>query len=304
MFFSKDYKNDDGIFVLDQFDKTTKEVASFYQNNPFPNYDRTDDKFSINKKGANNILAKKVKELVGLNKNILEVGSGTCQLSNFFAIGTNNTVFALDPTIESLKVGKKFAQENLIRNVHFVNGSIFDEVFNREIFDLVWCSGVLHHTKDPYTGFQNCVNYLKKDGFIVIGLYNRYGRLRTYIRKIIYKLFGKKVIMKIDPILRKFKDSPEAVESWILDQYTHPVESTHTIEEVLDWFDKNNIKVVSTMPNITDLNIAELEKLHSLPTQPKVNISNTEILLTQLNMIFNSYGSDGGLYVLVGKKRG
>ena len=31
-------------------------------------------------------MEKKVKELIGLNKTILEVGSGTCQLSNFFAI--------------------------------------------------------------------------------------------------------------------------------------------------------------------------------------------------------------------------
>ena len=59
--------------------------------------------------------------------------------------------------------------------------------------------------KDPYGAFKISIKYLKKNGYILVGLYNKIGRIRTHIRKYIYRLFGKKIILKIDPILRKKK---------------------------------------------------------------------------------------------------
>ena len=41
-----------------------------------------------------NYLAREFKKYVGFGKKILEVGCGTGQLSLYFAIGTNNRVFA------------------------------------------------------------------------------------------------------------------------------------------------------------------------------------------------------------------
>ena len=75
-----------------------------------------------------NLLAAVMKDFIGFNKNILEVGSGTCQVSNFFAIGTNNNVFALDPTIQSLKASD-FAKNNNIKNIKFINSDIFEDNF-------------------------------------------------------------------------------------------------------------------------------------------------------------------------------
>ena len=118
-----------------------------------------------------------------------------------------------------------------------MEGDIFDEIFYEEVFDFVICNGVLHHTKDPYGGFLNIIKSLKKEGYILVGLYNKIGRIRTKIRKYIYKLLGKKVIMILDPVLRKTdKDSHDKINAWIKDQYQHPVESTHTFDEILKWF--------------------------------------------------------------------
>jgi 2-polyprenyl-3-methyl-5-hydroxy-6-metoxy-1,4-benzoquinol methylase len=302
MFTSK-FKIKDGIYQFGKFTKKTKSVTDFYKDHPFPNYNDNDDKFTINSKGKKNILAFEMKELIGFNKNILEVGSGTCQLSNFFAIGTNNNVYALDPTIESLQAGKKFAKKNNVKNIKFINSDIFEENFQNSFFDFVWCNGVLHHTEDPYQGFVKCVNLLKKDGYIVIGLYNKLGRIRTYFRKFIYKFLGLKILKFFDPILRnQMKNSPQSIDAWVKDQYCHPLESGHTIDEVLDWFSKNNIKVISSIPNITNVEVNELRF-----SQNKINTSTIvknkyERIFEQIFMIFNSYGDDGGLFVLVGKK--
>ena len=104
----------------------------------------------ILQKGDKNILAKQFKKFIGFNKKVLEVGCGTGQLSNYFAIGTNNEIVAIDPTKESLNLAKKFANKNNIKNLKFVNSDIFDDVLSNDYFDFIWCNGVLHHTKNPY----------------------------------------------------------------------------------------------------------------------------------------------------------
>ena len=63
----------------------------------------------------------------------------------------------------------------------------------------------MHHTKDPYGAFKILIRSLKTEGYVLVGLYNRFGRLRTIIRKYIFKIFGRKFIEKIDPTLRNLK---------------------------------------------------------------------------------------------------
>ena len=53
-------------------------------------------------------------------------------------------------------------KKNNIKNINFVVGDIFDDIFKDEFFDIVLCNGVLHHTKDAYKGFQECAKWLKK----------------------------------------------------------------------------------------------------------------------------------------------
>ena len=88
-------------------------------------------------------------------------------------------------------------------NVNFVRADIFDDVFKPKSMGVVWCSGVLHHTKDPKKGFDLILKYVKKNGTIMAGLYNKYGRLRTYVRRYFFSIFGEKFLKLFDPVLRK-----------------------------------------------------------------------------------------------------
>ena len=84
-------------------------------------------------------------------------------------------------------------------------------------FDFILCNGVLHHTANPYKAFCSIVPYLKKNGYILIGLYNKIGRTRTNFRRYIYKIFGEKITMYLDPILRKIdKNSKDKIEAYSL----------------------------------------------------------------------------------------
>ena len=297
--FKKKYLAEDNLVKIVINDKTVEKVIDFYTESPFPNYEESDDKSSINYKGEKNYLAREFKKFIGFNKNILEVGCGTGQLSLYFAIGNNNRVYALDPTLASINLGRNFSKKNKIQNIKFINADIFDDIFHEKTFDFIWTNGVLHHTKNPNLAFDVISKYLKKNGYILVGLYNKYGRLRTVLRQYLYKLFGKKIVMILDPTLRNIKKgNTQQIKSWIKDQYEHPVESLHTIDEVIVWFDKNDIEFISSIPSCDFKNNQNIDIF-------KKSSKGTFLsrLFSQISMLFNNLGADGGLFIVVGKKK-
>lgn len=297
--FKKDFILDDNLIKFKIEDKVVKTVINFYNEAPFANYEDDDDKSSIIFKGDRNYLAKKFKNFIGFNKNVLEVGCGTGQLSLYFSIGTNNRIFALDSTLESIKLGIEFSKKNKIENIKFVNADIFDDVFKEDSFDFIWTNGVLHHTKNPKLAFDIVSKYLKKNGYILVGLYNKYGRARTIVRRFLFKLFGKPIVMLMDPTLRNIKKNNELqIKSWIRDQYEHPVESLHTLDEVLEWFNSNNIEFINSIPRC---NIKEKENSNLFEKVSKGTFLSR--FFSQISMLFNNLGSDGGLFIVVGKKK-
>ena len=298
--FKKKYIIKENFIQFNIDDSTVEKVIDFYSESPFPNYEKNDDKSSINFKGDKNYLSREFKRFIGFNKDVLEVGCGTGQLSLYFGIGTNNRVFALDPTINSINLGNEFSKKNKINNVKFVNADIFDDVFNNKSFDFIWTNGVLHHTKNPSLAFDLISKYLKNNGYILLGLYNKYGRLRTLFRRILYKIFGSTLIKLLDPTLRNIKKgNDQQIKAWIRDQYEHPVESLHTLDEVLKWFKKNNIEFINSVPSC---NLIYNKNLNLFEKTSKGNFFSR--LYSQISMLFNNLGADGGLFIVIGKKIG
>lgn len=72
-----------------------------------------------------------------------------------------------------------FAARNIgapCSGVEFVQADIFNLPFKREIFDVVFSIGVLHHTPDPAKAFESLVPFLRDGGRITAGLYtNNWG---------------------------------------------------------------------------------------------------------------------------------
>ena len=296
-FLKKKFIDKDGILTFEIKDKKTKKVTEIYHEKPFPNYKDDDNKSTILNKGDKNFLANQFKKFIGYKKNVLEVGCGTGQLSNYFALGTSNNIVGLDPTKASLNLAKEFSDKNKISNIKFVNADILDDVLNEEVFHFIWTNGVLHHTKDPYGAFKILIKSLKKEGYVLVGLYNRLGRIRTIIRRYIFKIFGRKIIEKIDPTLRNLKFDENEKIAWIRDQYIHPLESLHTIDEVLKWFKIHNIEFISSIPS------SDYDYDYDNVFEKKSTGTFISRFLNQFLMIFNSFGSDGGLFVLIGKKK-
>lgn len=294
--------NHDNIIQVGTKIEITELVENFYTKNPFPNYDDFETIRDLIHKVETNEFTLNFKKFCGLGKKIIEVGSGTSQLSIALASGTNNEVIAFDPTLESLRLGMSFAKKNNVNNCTFVNGDIFADPFIPEYFDIVWCSGVLHHTKSAKEGFNIIVNWVKIDGYVVIGLYNRYGRMRTVFRQILFKLLGKGkfarlIVSFLDPILRKNISNQKKL-AWFQDQYEHPVETLHTLDDVIEWFEDNNVEFISSIPSA---NMENGDYKDMFKAQTRGTLSTR--IFSQISMLFSPLGSEGGLFIVIGKKK-
>ena len=105
--------------------------------------------------------------------------------------------------------------------------------------------------------------------------------------------------MIFDPMLRNIKKkSKEQIEAWIKDQYLHPVESTHTYDEILNWFDKNNIEFINSVP---ELSIFEDQTENFFSKTNRASLF--ERILSQILMIFDRPGSEGAIFIFIGKKK-
>lgn len=281
--------------------KTAQLVEKFYTKNPFPGYQDFETIYDLEEKIRKNIFVENLKKFIGWKKKIIEVGSGTSQLSIALASGTNNEVIAFDPTLESLKLGAEFAEKSNIKNCAFINGDMFCDPFEKEYFDIVWCSGVLHHTENAEEGFKIIAKWLKKEGHIVIGLYNSYGRLRTVFRQKIFNVLGRgkvarSIVSFLDPVLRG-GISEAKKNAWFQDQYEHPVETLHTLDEVLRWFDENGIEFVSSYPSC-DSGFTDFESMFS----KKSRGTKMSRIFAQISMLFSPLGGEGGLFIVIGRK--
>jgi len=273
-------------------------VETFYDETPFPNYDDVDSGTALQQKAESGFFARLLNEQIPLGYRILEVGCGTGQLSNYFALKGGRTHFASDISLNALKLGQEFKIKNNIDDVLFLKMNLFRPVFRQETFDVVICSGVLHHTSDPLLGFQAISRLVKEDGYIVIGLYNRYGRIPTDIRRLIFRVLGRRFTF-LDPRLRDASISKAKKETWFQDQYKHPHESKHTIGQVLKWFDQMGFAFVNGVPKATAKDEFALDEALFARNPEGTWLDH---LLVQAGMLVGG-GEEGGFFILIGQKR-
>jgi SAM-dependent methyltransferase len=274
----------------------TDIVKEFYEKTPFPNYDGLDNRESLRRKARESHFARIVDEQIPQSAKILEIGCGTGQMTNFLGMGWNRTVIGADLCMNSLQLGKGFRDRFSINNAHFVQINLFRPPFPTGQFDLVISNGVLHHTSDCAAAFKSIASLVKPGGFIVIGLYNWLGRLPTLWQRSLIDRFGNTGTW-FDHRLRGKGEMPRRT-AWFMDQYKHPHETKHSIDEVLVWFDAAGFDFTSCIPTIGDHEFSDDLRLFELNAPGRY----LDRLSTELEMLVSG-GADGGLSIMIGKRR-
>ena len=83
-----------------------------------------------------------------------------------------------------------------------------------------------------------------------------------------------------------------------MDQYKHPHETRHSIDEVLGWFDAAGFEFTQCIPTIGDAEISEDMRLFERRSAGRY----LDRLSTELEMLLTG-GADGGLFVMIGRRR-
>jgi 2-polyprenyl-3-methyl-5-hydroxy-6-metoxy-1,4-benzoquinol methylase len=241
-------------------------VKSFYEKAPFPPYDDHESLRSLIEKSRRNRYHDAINRALPFNSSILDVGCGTGQLTNVLGVSCRRVIGA-DISSSSLALAERFRREHRLSRVRFVQMNLFKPCFKPAQFDVVVCNGVLHHTGDPRGGFERLLPLVKPGGYIVVGLYNRYGRMMNNLR-------------------RQFRTA---------EQYRPPHESTHTIDEVLAWFERASLQFVRGIPSTTGE--GDFDGGLLTPSRPGTPLDHAQVQLKQIV----AGNRDGGLFVMIGR---
>lgn len=275
-------------------DPRTETVRRFYTQAPFPGYPPRDDLSWLRARAERSEFAHLLDQAIPGDARIVEVGWGTGQMSLYLA-RADRIVIAADLTRDSLLMGAGAAKRFGLQRVQFVETDLQRPGLRAGAFDVVYSSGVVHHTPDPRASFAHIARLARPGGIIVLGVYNSFARLPLRLRRLIARCSGYRWI-PFDPVLHDRRNEPARREAWVRDQYQHPEEHRHTLAEVQGWFKENGIDYVRSYPSAL-LGEESGDLFECAPDNWR-----PESWLAQLGWICK-LGQEGGLFVTIGQRR-
>jgi len=279
-----------------QTDEVATRVRQFYEACSFPGYEDVETPFDLAQKAGKGIYMRLLDEQIPWSARIVDVGCGTGQLVNFLSAMKRNAL-GIDLSFNSLRKGRAFKERFELDGARFVQMDIFRLALRPASFDFVFSNGVLHHTADARGGFREVCQLAKRGGYVILGLYNPYGRLMLNVRKALFRVTGGRFLW-LDFVMRQNNVGAEKKRIWFADQYRHPHEAMISVETALEWFRENGLEYLNSVPKV---NPAErLTKDERLFERHDPG-SKLDHLFSQLRWIA-SQGREGGFFILIGRR--
>ena len=247
-------------------DDISVKVKDQYEENPYPrwmsesnltqNVDlATGRNFTDYLKTVQKNLPVKSKPIQSKKIKILIAGCGTgLQPISIANADKNVSIDAFDLSLASIAYGIRIAKQLRIKNINWFQADILDLNKINTKYDIIECSGVLHHMRDPKKGFKELEKKLKPNGLIKLGLYARHfrdNRLKSIREKAIKENYSADLssIRKFRSYLKESDDKNIVQFSrGILDFYSsssfrdlllHAHEESFTIPELIKTFSIN-----------------------------------------------------------------
>lgn len=164
----------------------SRRVRNMYEENPYPRYQCADHTHHHSAKATAEFISLETtianppftNELASHHSNpkLLIAGCGTGHQIINASRYKNAQITAIDISKNSLAYAARKAQEYNMRNVQLQQLDILDANQLHDAYDVIECSGVLHHMQDPAKGLAALNSKLKPGGYIKIGLYSKLAR--------------------------------------------------------------------------------------------------------------------------------
>ena len=160
---------------------TSRSVRHQYEENPYPRWIKNTEaprKGDIGHILNSSPLSLNLKDYTSPEfPNILIAGCGTGQEAFYLASRfTNSHIVAIDLSITSLSYAKRLSKKLNYPNLEFMHGDILELDRMERRFDLIACSGVLHHLDQPISGWKVLNDLLLPNGIMKVALYSKIAR--------------------------------------------------------------------------------------------------------------------------------
>ncbi len=178
----------------------SRKVKDMYEENPYPRYRFSD----YTHPSLAQPIAESISREMTISKpyfsdklqssnstvKILIAGCGTGNQIINASRYSNVEITAIDISKSSLAYAVRKSREYNMNNIRFENLDILDVGNLQDEFDVIECSGVLHHMDKPYEGLAALSNQLKAGGYIKIGLYSSLARIHVSLARNVIQQLG------------------------------------------------------------------------------------------------------------------
>ena len=181
-------------------DPVSLEVRKMYEANPYPRYQYADhtpthlarpiDEFiSLETTTSGPIKARRNSQ-ANTDANILIAGCGTGNQIINASRYKNARITAIDISKKSLAYAAMKLKEYRMNNVYLEQLDILNASQLQGTYDVIECSGVLHHMQNPSEGLAALTSKLRPGGYIKLGFYSSIARKKVSAARSIIQQLG------------------------------------------------------------------------------------------------------------------
>jgi SAM-dependent methyltransferase len=196
---------------------------------------------------------------------ILIAGCGTNQAAGYAVTNPNSKVVGVDLSEASLGHEAYLKHKHGLDNLELFRMSVGDVGSLGRTFDLIVCTGVLHHLPDPDAGLRCLRDVLRPHGVISVMVYGYYPRFGVYMMQEVFRVLGLKQDAEgIEIVKRGIKDVPAwhhvrrylaiaadlGYDSGLVDTFLHQLDRAFTVPQVLEFAIRNHLKIQSWLDNL------------------------------------------------------
>jgi SAM-dependent methyltransferase len=265
-------RDDQNLVLATSVEDVDRLNAKFYGKYPYPAravaHDRLLDE-DFNRRILCQNIGDWTHNAVPRAPKIWVAGCGTNQAVVTALAFPEGVVLGSDLSGPSLELCARSAKDTGARNLELRRESL-NHVRYQEEFDLVLCTGVIHHNHDPGIPLQRLANALKPGAILELMVYNRFHRLMTSTFQKAVRLLGgsagdpgsdrelaiAKALIADYPaecLMKQFvQQSRDATKESLADTFLEPVEHSYTVETFNDLAASCGLEIVAPCVNVFD----------------------------------------------------
>jgi len=195
---------------------------------------------------------------------ILVAGCGTTQAAYAAYMNRDDEVVGIDFSETSLAHERFLQDRHRLDNLKLFRGDLLDVAELGLRFDVIICSGVLHHMADPAAGLSALRDVLEPEGVMVLMVYGQGPRVGVYMLQDAFKRMAlpstPEGIVKIRDILAELPPHHCAQpyigfarelehDSAVVDTFLHAQDRAYTVPQVLDLLESAGLEFQNWIDN-------------------------------------------------------